>query len=115
MSQPKKTQEEKEIEAKEILAKYKDDESVMILEDEEGLFLAPKFNDEDWQKVDDMIDNHPLFSKNPDFENNELLLALQAIKYDESAETILENLYVRFQLCSERSQSDNERQTDRPV
>lgn len=93
MSQ-KKTQEEKEREAKEILAKYKDDETVTILEDEDGLFVTPKFGEADWAKLNDMIDNHPLFSKTADIENNELLQALQAIKYDESAEKILENLYV---------------------
>jgi hypothetical protein len=87
---------EKEREAKELLAKYKDDDSVILVEDEYGMFATPKFKEEDWDKLNDMIDNHPLFSKNIDVENNELLQALQAIKYDETAEKILENLYVRL-------------------
>lgn len=80
---------------KALLEKYKDDDGVLLVEDEEGLIVTKKFNEEDWQKVNDMIDNHPLFSKNAsNVEENELLQALQAIKYDESAEKILEQLYV---------------------
>jgi len=74
--------------------KYKDDDSVLLVEDEEGLIVTKKFTDEDWKKVDEMIENHPLFSKKAgNVEDNELLQALQAIKYDESAEKILEQLY----------------------
>lgn len=81
-------------ETRAILEKYKDDDSVLLVEDEEGVIVTKRFNDDDWQKVNDMIDNHPLFSKNPgNVEDNELLQALQAIKYDENAEQILEQLY----------------------
>ena len=91
---PAKTLEEKEREAQEKLAKYKDDDRYICVEDDGEVLVAEKFSDEDWKKVEDMIDNHPLFSKNfEDVEHNEMLQALQAIKYDESAETILENLY----------------------
>lgn len=80
---------------KALLEKYKDDDSVLLVEDEEGLIVTKKFTEEDWDKVNDMIDNHPLFSKNAsNVEDNELLQALQAIKYDETAENILEQLYV---------------------
>lgn len=89
-----KTDADREREAKELLAKYKDDDSVILVEDEYGMFATPKFKDDDWEKLNEMIDNHPLFSKKMDIENNELLQALQAIKYDETAEQILENLYV---------------------
>ena len=82
------------LDTKALLDKYKDDDSVLLIEDEDGIIVTKKFTDEDWKKVDEMIDNHPLFSKNPgNVEDNELLQALQAIKYDESAEQILEQLY----------------------
>lgn len=85
---------EPKLDTKAILEKYKDDASVILVEDEEGVIVTKKFTDEDWQKVDEMIDNHPLFSKKAgNIEENELLQALQAIKYDESAEKILEQLY----------------------
>ena len=94
MEEDKKTKEEKEEEKRQLLEKYKDDDTVICVEDGDELIVAPKFTDEDWKKVDQMIDQHPLFSKNTgDIGNNELLQALQAIKYDESAEKILENLY----------------------
>lgn len=81
---------------KAILEKYKNDESVIVLEDEEdGVIVTKKFTDDDWKKLDDMIETHPLFSKTPgNIKDNELLQALQAIKYDEDAEKILEQLYV---------------------
>lgn len=79
------------------LQKYKDDDKYIIIQDDDELIIAEKFTDDDWTKVEEMIDTHPLFAKDmADIENNELLQALQAIKYDESAETILENLYVCF-------------------
>lgn len=81
--------------ALERLQKYKDDDKYIIIQDDDELIVAEKFTDDDWAKVEDMIDTHPLFAKDmSDIENNELLQALQAIKYDETAETILENLYV---------------------
>lgn|SRR3990167_9592247 len=81
--------------AKQKLLKYKDDDRYIVVQDDEEVIVAEKFTDDDWTKVEQMIDTHPLFSKDmADIENNELLQALQAIKYDESAETILENLYV---------------------
>lgn len=87
--------EERERQAKETLAKYKDDDRYICLQDEDGdVGVVEKFTDEDWNRVENMIDTHPLFSKDfKDLENNELLQALQALKYDEDAETILENLY----------------------
>ena len=90
-----KTAEDKEKEAKALLAKYKDDKDFVCVQDGDEVIVTPKFTDEDWKKVDDMFENHPMFSmNNADIENNEMLQALQAIKYDESAEKILENLYV---------------------
>ena len=83
------------LDMKALLEKYKDDDSVLLVDDEDGPIVTKRFNDEDWDKVNDMIDNHPLFSKNTtNIEDNELLQALQAIKYDEDAEKILEQLYV---------------------
>ena len=89
-----KTLEERDKEAKERLAKYKDDDRYICVEDDGEVIVAEKFTDEDWKKVEDMIDSHPLFSRSfDDVQGNEMLQALQAIKYDEDAETILENLY----------------------
>lgn len=75
--------------------KYKDDPNYVVQEVDGELFVAPKFTDEDWNKMETMIDKHPLFAKDlSDVENNEFLSALQAIKYDEESEVTLERLYV---------------------
>jgi len=102
---PALTREEKEAIAKEKLAKYKDDEDYICYEDEEEaeVYVAKKFSDDDWKNVEKMIDEHPLFCKEfKDVESNDLLLALQTLKYDESAEKILENLYVGEVFTTER-------------
>lgn len=79
----------------EIFAKYKDDDNFIVVREDDEVIVAPKFTDEDWSKLDKMIDEHPLFAKDiKNLEENELFLALQSIKYDESAEVILEKLYV---------------------
>ena len=95
--------------AKEKLLKYKDDDRYIIVQDEDDVIVSEKFTEDDWSKVEQMIDTHPLFSKElGNVENNELLQALQSIKYDESAETILENLYVARLLTVERRKPGNE-------
>lgn len=87
---------DKKLTPEEIFAKYKDDDNFIVVKDDDEVIVAPKFTDEDWNKLDKMIDEHPLFAKEvKNLEDNELFLALQSIKYDESAEVILEKLYVR--------------------
>ena len=87
---------DKKLTPEEIFAKYKDDDNFIVVRDDDEVIVAPKFTDEDWNKLDKMIDEHPLFAKEvKNLEDNELFLALQSIKYDESAEVILEKLYVR--------------------
>ncbi len=86
---------EKKLTPDEIFAKYKDDDNFIVVRDDDEVIVAPKFTDDDWNKLDKMIDEHPLFAKEiKNIEDNELFLALQSIKYDESAEVILEKLYV---------------------
>lgn len=98
--------------ARERLLKYKDDDKYIIIQDDDDVIVAEKFTDDDWTKVEEMIDTHPLFSKDVgNIENNELLQALQAIKYDETAETILENLYVFAEFTTERRQYCYARET----
>ena len=61
--------------------------------------VTKKFEEEDWQKLDDFMNEHPLFNNQyteKDFEKNEYLQALASIKYDASAEEIMTKLYVRF-------------------
>lgn len=77
-----------------ILDKYGNDERYICIEEEDDVVVTKKWEQEDWDKMENMIDTHPLFAKEiDDIENNELLQALQQIKYDESAEVILEKLY----------------------
>ncbi len=81
----------------EKINKYKDDPNFILQNMDGDIVVTPKFTDEDWKKVEDMIDTHPLFCKNfSDVENSPMLQALQSIKYDETAEIILEKLYVHF-------------------
>lgn len=81
--------------------RYFDDENFIVIEDEEGgpTIVTKKFDDKDWDDVEEYFDTHPLFFNDlteDDLENNEYLQALQAIKYDRSAEEILEKLYVNL-------------------
>ena len=92
--QPNKEEVEKKLE------EYRKDENMIVIEadDEDDVpIVVEKFTEEDWEKLDDYIDSHPLFMndiKPEDAENNEYISALQSIKYDESAEKIMNNLYV---------------------
>lgn len=89
------SEEQKNLSREELYEKYKDDDRYLLIEDGEDLIITPKFTDDDWKKLDKMLDEHPLFAKDlSNVEDNELLQALQAIKYDEPAEKILEQLYV---------------------
>jgi hypothetical protein len=82
---------------------YRDsDDYVSYLDEEEGVIkVTKKFNDEDWDEMDNFFDSHPLFNNDlgaEDLETNEYLQALQAIKYDQNAEEIMEKLYVSLYL-----------------
>ena len=60
--------------------------------------MTKKYQEEDWKKLDDFMNEHPLFNnqyKEEDFQKNEYLQALASIKYDASSEEIMTKLYVR--------------------
>jgi len=73
---------------------------ITYLDDEEGVIkVTKKFSEDDWKEMDTFMDSHPIFNNDlsgADLETNEYLQALQAIKYDESAEVTMEKLYVPF-------------------
>lgn len=86
---------------KEKYAKYLEDENFIVIEDDEGgpTIVTRKFTDEDWEEAEDYFNKHPLFFNDlteDDLETNEYLQGLQAIKYDQDAETILERRYVKI-------------------
>ena len=79
-------------------AQYVDDPDYNVIEDDEGgpTIVAKKYTDEEWDKLFDYMDNHPLFKNDLDWgdvDSNEYLQALQSIKYDEDAEITMERLY----------------------
>lgn len=86
---------------KKKLEEYKNDKDYIVVDadEEDPAFVVKKFTDQDWDQLEDYLDEHPLFMKEFDIDKidqNPLLSALQAIKYDEGAEQILEKLYVTF-------------------
>lgn len=63
--------------------------------------VTKKFQEEDWQKLDDFMNEHPLFNNKyteEDFEKNEYLQGLAAMKYDATSEEIMMKLYVSIQI-----------------
>lgn len=81
--------------------RYLKDPNFIVIEDDEGgpTIVTKKYTDEDWDRVEDYFDNHPLFINDltaDDLENNEYLQALQAMKYDQEAEVLFEKFYVNF-------------------
>lgn len=81
--------------------KYITDENFIVIEDDEGgpTIVTKKYNDEDWDKVEEYFDSHPLFFNDvsaDDLDTNEYLQALQAMQYDEEAEVLLEKFYVKY-------------------
>jgi hypothetical protein len=78
---------------------YRDSEDyVTYHDDEEGVIkVTKKFNEQDWEEMDNFFDSHPMFNNDlsaDDLENNQYLQALQALKYDQTAEETMEKLYV---------------------
>ena len=93
---------QKEIDAmQQQFEQYKNDKDYICVdaEGDEPAIVCKKFSDQDWDNLNNYIDQHPLFMKEftiDDLENNEYVKALQTLKYDASAEQNLEKLYVIF-------------------
>ena len=94
------TQKEIDIMQKQF-EQYKNDKDYICVdaEGDETAIVCKKFSEQDWDNLNNYIDQHPLFMKEftiDDLENNEYVKALQTLKYDASAEQNLEKLYVIF-------------------
>jgi tetratricopeptide (TPR) repeat protein len=77
---------------------YRDsDDYVTYIDEEEGVVkVTKKFKEEDWNKMDDFLNTHPLFNNEyteADLETNEYLQALHAMKQDINAEQTMEKFY----------------------
>lgn len=80
--------------------RYLTDDNFIVIEDDEGgpTIVTKRYNDEDWDKVEEYFDSHPLFFNDvngDDLETNEYLQALQAMQHDLQAEELLEKFYVK--------------------
>lgn len=80
---------------------YRDSEDYVTYHDEEEgvIKVTNKFKEEDWDKMDDFLNTHPLFNNEyteADLETNEYLQALHAMKNDITAEENMNRFYVSF-------------------